>query len=129
MKKQADANLAGEIKGLRENFDAAYAKQAKERQAYFDNPDNAEAIESARLSLAIAEELYRARRSAGLTQKRLAEKLRTRQTYISEVERGGRNITLETLERYAAACGKRVVFKLTAAPRRPARTRKVATSI
>ena len=46
----------------------------------------------------------KARREAlGLTQEDLAEKARIHRTYLSDVERGTRNLALVTIERLAAA--------------------------
>ena len=45
----------------------------------------------------------KARREAlGLTQEDLAEKARIHRTYLSDVERGGRNLSLVNIERLAA---------------------------
>lgn len=83
-----------------------------ERDAYFNDPANAEAIKAqqSRMELVIA--LHNARKAAGLTQKELAEKIGTKQTYIAQLERGRRNITLATIEKYARACGKRIAITL-----------------
>ena len=66
--------------------------------------------QKARMDLVIA--LYEARRAAGLTQKELAERLGTNQTYVAALEKGRKNITFSTLARYARACGKRVAVTL-----------------
>ena len=83
-----------------------------ERDAYFNDPANAEAVKAqqSRMELVIA--LHNARKAAGLTQKELAEKIGTKQTYIAQLERGRRNITLATIEKYARACGKRIAITL-----------------
>lgn len=51
------------------------------------------------------------RRSRNLTQYELAELIGTSYTYISALERGQRNVTIQTLERIAEAC-QTDVFKL-----------------
>ena len=56
--------------------------------------------------------IKQARLAAGLTQKELAERLGTKQTYIAALERGKKNITFSTLARYARACGKKVAVTL-----------------
>ena len=43
------------------------------------------------------------RESLGLTQEDLAEKARIHRTYLSDVERGTRNLSLVNIERLAAA--------------------------
>jgi len=52
--------------------------------------------------------LKEARLSAGLTQDELAEKLHTKKTAISRIENHADDIKLSTLERVAAAVGKRL---------------------
>jgi ribosome-binding protein aMBF1 (putative translation factor) len=52
--------------------------------------------------------LRQARESAGLTQEELARKLKTKKTAISRIENHAEDIKLSTLERVAAALGKRL---------------------
>jgi ribosome-binding protein aMBF1 (putative translation factor) len=52
--------------------------------------------------------LRNAREKAGLTQEDLARRMHTHKSAISRIERHAENITLATLERYAAALGKRM---------------------
>lgn len=106
-----DAQLAAEIAELAANPALAKTESA-ERDTYFTDPANAAEIEEqqARMDLVIA--LYEARRAAGLTQKELAERLGTKQTYVAALEKGRKNITFSTLARYARACGKRVAVTL-----------------
>ena len=63
------------------------------------------------LQYAIAEELYKARKQAGMSQSELAEKIQTSQSCLTKIEQG-RDVKLSTLEKYAAACGKRLIIKL-----------------
>jgi DNA-binding XRE family transcriptional regulator len=112
MSKNTDKELLAEIKDIKENFDEKYAEQATGREAYFNAPENREQIAATRLALDLTEELYRARKKARLTQKQLAKKIHTRQSYIAQIEKGRKNITLRTLEQYASACGKQVKIKL-----------------
>lgn len=58
-----------------------------------------------------------ARRSAGLTQAQLAERLGTTQPVIARLERGGSNPTFETVERALVAAGYQIELRAT---RRPA---------
>lgn len=109
MKKHfTEAELLADIQSITPETDPTVA----ERDAYFNDPANAAAIEEqqARMDLIIA--LYNARKEAGLTQKELAERLGTKQTYIAALERGRKNITFSTLARYARACGKKVAVTL-----------------
>ncbi|MBS0210345.1 MAG: helix-turn-helix transcriptional regulator [Planctomycetes bacterium] len=49
--------------------------------------------------------LRKVRKSRGLSQEGLADKAALHRTYISSVERGERNVTLETIEKLAKALG------------------------
>ena len=107
-KRYTDEEILADIEAVTKGTDPSEA----ERDAYFNDPANAAAIEEqqARMDLIIA--LYKARKEAGLTQKELAERLGTKQTYIAALERGRKNITFSTLARYARACGKKVAVTL-----------------
>ena len=83
-----------------------------ERDAYFNDPANADEIAEMFARMELMETLYKARHEAGLTQKELAKRLGTNQTYIAALERGRKNITFSTLARYARACGKKVSITL-----------------
>ncbi len=52
--------------------------------------------------------LRQAREEAGLTQEELARRLKTKKTSISRIENHAEDIKLSTLERVAAALGKRL---------------------
>lgn len=52
--------------------------------------------------------LRQARESVGLTQEELARRLKTKKTAISRIENHAEDIKLSTLERVAAALGKRL---------------------
>ena len=80
------------------------------RDAYFNDPANAEEVNAMFERFRLREELYKARREAKLTQKELARRMGTSQTYIAAVEHGKKNITFSTLARYARACGKRIAL-------------------
>ncbi len=53
--------------------------------------------------------VLRLRTEAGLTQAELAQRMGTTQSAIARIEGGGSRPTLETLERLAAAVGKKFV--------------------
>ncbi|MDO8213922.1 helix-turn-helix transcriptional regulator [Conexibacter sp. CPCC 206217] len=57
-----------------------------------------------------------ARRSAGLTQAQLAERLGTTQPVIARLERGDSNPTFETIDRALAAAGCQVELRATRRP-------------
>ena len=108
-----DAEITAEVAKIKAEIEAGIVSdEEKERDAYFNNPANAAEIEEqqARMDLIIA--LHKARKSAGLTQKELAEKLGTKQAYIAELERGRKNITFSTITKYARACGKKIAVTL-----------------
>ena len=46
------------------------------------------------------------------TQKELAEKMQVKQPLIAQLERGRGNISIDTIHRFAAACGKKVSITL-----------------
>jgi DNA-binding XRE family transcriptional regulator len=56
-------------------------------------------------------EIRRLRIKMKLTQEQLAEKMDVKREYISRIESGNQNITLETLIRIASAVGKEFKFK------------------
>lgn len=107
-RKYTDAEILADIDAITNAPDP----EEIARDAYFHNPENAAEIEEqqARMDLVIA--LYNARHAAGLTQKQIAERIGTKQTYIAQIERGRKNITFATLRKYAAACGKKVAVTL-----------------
>ena len=56
--------------------------------------------------------LRQAREEAGLTQEELARRLKTKKTAISRIENHAEDIKLSTLERVAAALGKKLQVKI-----------------
>ena len=60
---------------------------------------------------AVAKMLAEARVEAQLSQADVAAAMRTTQSVVSRIESGA-NVSVSTLNRYALACGKRLVFKL-----------------
>lgn len=59
--------------------------------------------------------LVRARIRAGLTQAHVAERMHTSQAAVARIESGDFDVRTTTLDRYAAAIGKRIEFRLSAA--------------
>ncbi len=53
------------------------------------------------------------REAAGLSQEQLARRLKTKKTAISRIENHAEDIKLSTLERFAAAMGKKLEIKLS----------------
>ncbi len=56
--------------------------------------------------------LKEARRQAGLTQTDLADRLDTQKSAISRIENHSEDVKLSTLERFAAALGKKLEIRL-----------------
>lgn len=109
-----DEQIAAEIDKIKHDIaEGKISEDEAERDAYFSDPANAEAIAEQFARMELVEALYKARKEAGLTQQKLAEKLGTNQTYIAALERGRKNITFATLTRYAHACGEKIAISLT----------------
>ena len=105
--------LAAEIAMIKRDVaERKISDDEKERDNYFADRANAAAIAEQQARIDLVTALYEARRAAGLTQKQLADILGTKQTYIAQIEKGRKNITFATLEKYARACGKKVAISL-----------------
>lgn len=61
---------------------------------------------------ALGEELVERRVSSGLSQTQVAARMGTSQSAVARIEAGGTDILLSTLERYAAALGSRIEWRL-----------------
>ena len=61
---------------------------------------------------ALVGQIIGARAEQGITQAQLAERVGTRQTTISRLERGEGNPTLEFMQKIATGLGKKLVIKL-----------------
>jgi len=59
-------------------------------------------------------ELAAARRSAGLSQTQIAARMGTSQSAVARLESGAADVRASTLERYAAAVGGRISWRLRA---------------
>lgn len=59
--------------------------------------------------------LVQARIRAGLTQAHVADRMHTSQAAVARIESGDFDVRTTTLDRYAAAIGKRIEFRLSAA--------------
>jgi DNA-binding XRE family transcriptional regulator len=70
--------------------------------------DEKYAASKSKLELAL--KIVTAREDAGLTQKQLADKLRTTQSVISRIETGKQNLSVDMLYRIAEAVGKKEVY-------------------
>jgi ribosome-binding protein aMBF1 (putative translation factor) len=81
------------------------------REKLLSNPENQHLYDEIGLAYDVAEQLYKARIEADLTQRELAEKMHTSQSNLARIERG-QNITLSTLDAYARICGRNVKVQL-----------------
>jgi ribosome-binding protein aMBF1 (putative translation factor) len=59
----------------------------------------------------VARQMQAARTQAGLTQATLARRMHTTQSVVSRIE-SGTNVSLETLVRFAEACGNRLQVQM-----------------
>jgi transcriptional regulator with XRE-family HTH domain len=69
-----------------------------------------------REDFALLDEMLAARRAAGLSQAEVAERMGTKAPAVTRLERslasGQHSPSVDTLRKYAAACGKRLVISL-----------------
>lgn len=75
-------------------------------------PGHEKAAKDFDIEYAVAQELYRVRKHAQLSQKELAERLHTTQSVVSRMESGVANLTIEKLNDYATACGGQLKVKI-----------------
>ncbi len=76
------------------------------------DPEFAEGFERGYEDFKIGVILREARLTAGLTQDEIATRIRTKKSNISRIENHAEDIKLSTLEKFAAAVGKRVEVKI-----------------
>ena len=84
-----------------------YINERKKRDKKFS-----EGFEEGYKQFKIGVMLRQARQAAGLTQEELALQLKTKKTAISRIENHAEDIKLSTLERVAAALGKRLQISI-----------------
>lgn len=110
MRKRSETVSETEIMNFVANQDEIYQRQSAARHARRNDPANMARLEKVRYRMALSKVLYDARKQAELTQMEIAERMQTTQAYIAKMERGQINITLDTLDKYAKACGKELVI-------------------
>lgn len=90
-------------------------KAIRER-AFADTEVRTEYDRLNREDFALLDEMLAARRDAGLSQADVAERMGTKAPAITRLERslasGAHSPSIDTLRKYAAACGKRLVIAL-----------------
>ena len=105
-----EKEMEAEVDFVLANRDRLAKEQRAARQAQLNDPANAAMVAEANAALEISRVLYNARKAAKLTQKELAERLNTSQSFIARMEQGRVNITIQTIAKYAAACGKKIAL-------------------
>lgn len=70
------------------------------------DPEFRRLYEEADIELRVALEVIKAREARKMSQRKLAEALKTKQQTVSRIERGAQNVTIETLDRIARALGR-----------------------
>jgi ribosome-binding protein aMBF1 (putative translation factor) len=85
----------------------AYVTGRKKKDRHF-----AEGYDEGYEQFKIGVMLKKARETAGLTQEELAQRVNTKKTAISRMENHAEDIKLSTLEKVAAALGKRLEIRI-----------------
>jgi ribosome-binding protein aMBF1 (putative translation factor) len=95
------------------------ATEVLRRRLYANSPNRQAQLEQVRADAQVGREIYRLRKSAGLSQKELAKLVGTTESVISRLEDADyTGHSMNMLRRIAAALHKRVVVKFVeAAPR------------
>ena len=84
------------------------AKATKSQAAKIrEHPSYRDIKREFKLEYQIASELAAARKASGLTQAPIAAVMGTTQSVVSRIE-SGVNVSVETISRYALACGKKL---------------------
>lgn len=71
-----------------------------------------EGFEREKLVIELSMQIEKIRKQKHMSQKQLSDKTHISQQEISKIEHGGRNITLDTLEKVAAGLGASIDIKL-----------------
>lgn len=87
----------------------------KLHEEWMKDPAYRAAYDALEPEFALASELIKARSKAGMTQAEVAERMGTTQSVVARIEGGRTPPNLKTLEKYAAAVGRRVRVKLVPA--------------
>ena len=70
------------------------------------DPEFRRLYEEADIELRVALEITKAREARQMSQRELAEALKTKQQTVSRIERGAQNVTIQTLDRIARVLGR-----------------------
>lgn len=80
------------------------------REKAFSNPDLKAEYDALEPEFKIISTLLSMRESAGLTQQEVAQRMGTKESNVSRLEKGTGNPTIKTLMKYAKACGCELDF-------------------
>jgi ribosome-binding protein aMBF1 (putative translation factor) len=86
-----------------------YIQERAERE-----PDFPAAVEAAYEARLLLRKLAKRRVAAGLSQTAIAARMKTSQSAVARIEAGEADVRISTVERYAAALGRKVEFRLVA---------------
>ena len=98
------------------------ARLASLDQAITTDPGRQAFVEQVRAEAEIAVQLHKLRLRAKKTQAEIAAIIGTTQSAVARIEHG-KNLRMDTICKYAAACGQRIRIKLVAAPLSPSPTK------
>jgi len=82
------------------------------KRQFMADPEFVKAYDEAVEEYAALEAMIRARAGTGVTQAELAERMGTTQSAIARLESGRVSPTVETLQKYARALGKRLKIEM-----------------
>jgi ribosome-binding protein aMBF1 (putative translation factor) len=91
-----------------ENMRVAHEKQTAGIRAH---PDFRRVSDEFDVEYEVARQMQTARAQAGLTQADMARRMHTTQSVVSRIE-SGVNVSIETLSRFAEACGSRLQVQM-----------------
>ena len=89
----------------RKNTQRKFLSWEKHRKELIKDPKVVKALRELQPEFAIVREIIRARVERGMTQKKIAVKMKTKQSAISRLESGRANPSLNFLKRLATALG------------------------
>lgn len=101
------------MKGKRQKGRGATLRHYLRRE--MKDPEFRRLYQKADIELRVALEITRAREAKKMSQRELAEALKTKQQTVSRIERGAQNVTIETLDKIARALGRCLEVKFVAA--------------
>ena len=100
------------MKGKRQNRRGTSLRQYLRGE--MKDPEFRRLYEEADIELRVALEVTKAREAKKMSQRELADALKTKQQTVARIEHGAQNVTIETLDKIARALGKGLQVKLVA---------------